>query len=107
MEKDLWANRKRGEKCKGCMYFMLKSGVVGRCRRHAPIYTGYPVVFLDDGCGDFKLDEDFYNEQVQNELNVIDECTGYAPKEQEPNHFKQLDKAYKEKVPVGQPTRRK
>jgi hypothetical protein len=32
--------------------------IVGRCRRHAPVSNeGYPVVFPDDWCGDFKLDE--------------------------------------------------
>ena len=30
---------------------------VGRCRRHAPTMNGYPVVMLDDWCGDHKLDE--------------------------------------------------
>ena len=31
--------------------------VVGRCRRHAPTMTGYPVVYETDWCGDHKLDE--------------------------------------------------
>jgi hypothetical protein len=30
---------------------------VGRCRRHAPTISGYPVVFVTDWCGDHKLDE--------------------------------------------------
>jgi hypothetical protein len=30
---------------------------VGRCRRHAPTMSGYPVVFRSDWCGDHKLDE--------------------------------------------------
>jgi hypothetical protein len=30
---------------------------IGRCRRHAPTMTGYPVVFVNDWCGDHKLNE--------------------------------------------------
>jgi hypothetical protein len=30
---------------------------VGRCRRHAPTMSGFPVVYEDDWCGDHKLDE--------------------------------------------------
>ena len=28
---------------------------LGRCRRHAPTMSGFPVVFTDDWCGDHKL----------------------------------------------------
>lgn len=42
--------------CKTCMWFAPK-GNLGRCRRHAPTMNGYPVVFLDDWCGDHKLQE--------------------------------------------------
>jgi hypothetical protein len=38
------------------MYFVEK-GSLGRCRRHAPTMSGYPVVFKNDWCGDHKLDE--------------------------------------------------
>jgi len=31
---------------------------LGRCRRHAPTMTGYPVVFVNDWCGDHKLNEE-------------------------------------------------
>lgn len=31
---------------------------VGRCRRHAPTMNGYPVVFVNDWCGDHKLNEE-------------------------------------------------
>jgi hypothetical protein len=31
--------------------------VVGRCRRHAPTMNGYPVVFVNDWCGDHRIDE--------------------------------------------------
>lgn len=30
---------------------------LGRCRRHAPTMSGYPVVFASDWCGDHKLAE--------------------------------------------------
>ena len=62
---DPWAHRSKGMRCKTCMWFVEKSGppvyeeskVVGRCRRHAPTMSGYPVVFILDYCGDHKLDE--------------------------------------------------
>jgi hypothetical protein len=51
-------------RCKTCMWFAPKRtaepGVainIGRCRRHAPTMTGYPVVFVNDWCGDHKLNE--------------------------------------------------
>jgi hypothetical protein len=31
---------------------------LGRCRRHAPTMSGYPVVFVNDWCGDHKLSEE-------------------------------------------------
>lgn len=30
---------------------------IGRCRRHAPTMSGWPVMFKSDWCGDHKLDE--------------------------------------------------
>jgi hypothetical protein len=30
---------------------------LGRCRRHAPTMSGWPVMFVTDWCGDHKLDE--------------------------------------------------
>jgi hypothetical protein len=30
---------------------------MGRCRRHAPTLSGWPVVFVNDWCGDHKIDE--------------------------------------------------
>jgi hypothetical protein len=30
---------------------------VGRCRKHAPTMGGYPAVYMNDWCGDHKLDE--------------------------------------------------
>lgn len=63
---DPWAHRSRAMSCVTCMWYVRKekSGPqpldareVGRCRRHAPTMTGYPVVFETDWCGDHKLDE--------------------------------------------------
>ena len=31
---------------------------LGRCRRHAPTMSGWPVVFVNDWCGDHKIDEE-------------------------------------------------
>jgi hypothetical protein len=67
---DPWKHRSEGMRCKSCMWFNPKApsptpeGVanpriydVGRCRRHAPTMGGYPVVFVNDWCGDHRLDE--------------------------------------------------
>jgi len=75
---DKWKHRSDRMKCKTCMWFVVKEGsypplgrlepkgegetieplrLIGRCRRHAPTMTGYPVVFEDDWCGDHKIDE--------------------------------------------------
>lgn len=55
---DPWAHRSEGMRCSTCMWFVQKgNGNVGRCRRHAPTMSGYPVVFVHDWCGDHKLDE--------------------------------------------------
>ena len=47
--------------CSGCMYFVPKGenneAGIGRCRRHAPTMSGFPVVFPGDWCGDHKIDE--------------------------------------------------
>lgn len=63
---DSWKHRSEGMKCKTCMWFAPKkkdgsSAIdIGRCRRHAPTINGYPVVFVNDWCGDHKLDENTY-----------------------------------------------
>jgi hypothetical protein len=76
-DRDPWVNRSEGMKCKTCMWFVPKitniqdpSGPcvdgtqnipiinIGRCRRHAPTMNGYPVVFVNDWCGDHKLNEE-------------------------------------------------
>lgn len=64
---DPWRHRSQGMSCGTCMWFVKKAParplnhphepVIGRCRRHAPTMSGYPVVFEGDWCGDHKLDE--------------------------------------------------
>ena len=60
---DPWTHRSDGMRCKTCMWFIPKEPNnklgydLGRCRRHAPTMNGYPVVFVNDWCGDHKLDE--------------------------------------------------
>ena len=62
---DPWKHRSEGMKCKTCMWFVPKIKTdaenpvydLGRCRRHAPTMNGYPTVFVNDWCGDHKLDE--------------------------------------------------
>jgi hypothetical protein len=63
---DLWAARPKGRRCRYCVAYVEKKPidtsktytVIGRCRRHAPVVQeGYPVVFPDDWCCDFKMDE--------------------------------------------------
>ena len=67
---DPWKNRSDGMRCKSCIWFVpkqvVKSGTIdeldavyhiGRCRCHAPTMNGYPVVFVNDWCGDHRLDE--------------------------------------------------
>jgi hypothetical protein len=67
---DPWKHRSQGMKCGTCMWFVAKIAIlpgtidtpnpvynIGRCRRHAPSVGGYPVVFVNDWCGDHRLDE--------------------------------------------------
>ena len=55
---DPWAHRTELMRCATCMWFVAKGpSELGRCRRHAPTISGYPVVFGSDWCGDHKLDE--------------------------------------------------
>lgn len=59
MMNDPWVHRSEGMRCRSCMWFAPKGdGALGRCRRHAPVMSGFPAVFLDDWCGDHKLDDD-------------------------------------------------
>lgn len=66
-------NRNDNMNCKTCAWFVPKvaethplhgdkdntSGTydLGRCRRHCPSLGGFPVVFVNDWCGDHRLDE--------------------------------------------------
>ena len=61
---DPWKHRSVMMRCQTCMYFAPKppagkdEAELGRCRRHAPTMSGFPVVFKGiDWCGDHKLDE--------------------------------------------------
>jgi hypothetical protein len=60
---DPWRHRSKGMRCKTCMFFVPKVGEdratydLGRCRRHAPTMGGFPVVFVNDWCGDHRIDE--------------------------------------------------
>lgn len=59
MIKDFWEHRSTNMRCLTCMWFVAKKPLTsfGRCRRHAPTMSGYPVVFGHDWCGDHKMDE--------------------------------------------------
>jgi hypothetical protein len=54
---DNWPGRLEGMRCHRCMWFVIKAGEVGRCRRHAPTMVGFPIVYDRDWCGDFRLNE--------------------------------------------------
>jgi hypothetical protein len=60
--RDPWMHRAGKMLCQTCMWCCPKANIgevtcIGRCRRHAPTISGYPVVYLSDWCGDHKLDE--------------------------------------------------
>lgn len=61
VKEDAWQHRAAKMRCSTCMWYSHKAEVIGRCRRHAPTMTGYPVVFTTDWCGDHKLDEESYH----------------------------------------------
>ena len=51
-------------RCNTCRWFTYQTvkesgnrGAPGRCHKHAPSITGWPVVYETDWCGDYKLDE--------------------------------------------------
>jgi hypothetical protein len=59
---DPWEHRSEGMKCSTCMWYVQKGPpnvemrkTKGRCRKHAPTMTGYPIVYMNDWCGDHKL----------------------------------------------------
>lgn len=75
MNNDPWIHRSDNMKCKTCMWFVPKMQSkerraeitgnpephvfydLGRCRRHCPTMGGFPVVFVNDWCGDHRIDE--------------------------------------------------
>lgn len=73
---DSWKHRSANMLCNSCMWFVEKAlpactivkegdkirSEVGRCRRHDPTMNGYPVVFMNDWCGDHKLNENYANQ---------------------------------------------
>jgi hypothetical protein len=70
---DPWGHCSSGVRCKTYMWLVPKYPCeepvfeaetvafvpvhVGHCRRHAPTMNGYPIVFVNDWCGDHRLDE--------------------------------------------------
>ena len=50
---DKW-DRKTNFGCDSCMFYVPKKDNEGRCRRNAPTMKGYPVVYIDDWCGEHK-----------------------------------------------------
>jgi len=53
--KDRW-DQITGYNCGTCRYLSPKKDDKGRCRRHAPTMSGYPVVYINnDWCGDHKI----------------------------------------------------
>ncbi len=62
---DNWKHRSKGMVCQTCIFFVVKETtslypdkpIIGRCRKHAPTMSGFPVVYTTDWCGDHKLDE--------------------------------------------------
>lgn len=60
---DPWKHRSEGMKCKTCMWFVAKIPTeklatdLGRCRKNAPTMGGFPAVFVNDWCGNHRLDE--------------------------------------------------
>ena len=45
---------KENFKCNQCGFFELTDLMVGDCRRSAPEQGGWPMVEVDDWCGDFE-----------------------------------------------------
>jgi predicted metal-binding protein len=60
---DPWKHRSEGMRCKTCISYAKKQSSnpnapeIGRCRKHAPTMSGFPVVYPMDWCGDHRVDE--------------------------------------------------
>jgi hypothetical protein len=52
---DNWRHRSKSMACRTCMWYIEKNKSIGRCRRHAPTISGWPVMFPTDFCGDHKM----------------------------------------------------
>lgn len=73
LKEDNWIHKSKTMLCKTCMYYVPKYGnedydsvsKLGRCRRHAPTMSGWPVMFESDWCGDHKLDVDKMSRECQ------------------------------------------
>ena len=69
MKRDPWKHRSVTMVCQTCMFFVAKvcenekPSVFGRCRRHAPTKNGFVPVFVNDWCGDHRLDENTLSEE--------------------------------------------
>ena len=62
---DPWKHRSVGMRCYTCMWWVEKQpqpgyfneSPIGRCRRHAPTMSGFPVTYSNDWCGDHRVNE--------------------------------------------------
>lgn len=44
--------------CKRCMFYVPRlDSCIGRCRRRAPTLSGWPIMYHESWCGDYRLDE--------------------------------------------------
>ena len=69
---DNWEHKTEGMVCETCMFFVPKrSQKVGRCRRHSPTMSGWPVMFVSDWCGDHKLESPIRPELEPGKVTVI------------------------------------
>jgi hypothetical protein len=61
--------RPEGMRCKSCIWFAGSPAEgeriihVGRCCRHAPTTDGFPVVYVNDWCGDHSVNEHWLSQE--------------------------------------------
>lgn len=78
---DNWSNQITFH-CNTCMFYVPKDeSAIGRCRRHSPDNSGWPVVFDSDWCGDHKMASDtnsieFYVEAEEEDEEGDDDDEG-------------------------------
>lgn len=80
MSQDNWKNRSEGMRCKSCIWFVPKedkAGTInlGRCRKHAPTMGGFPVMFVNDWCGEHRLDENSLIQEKSPQKNDYEQAT--------------------------------